>query len=172
MNLGVLLFFPCKSNSTILINICHFRFFQFLNTRSQKGDKNKDQGLEDDKNSDLDQDVSEAYLSLMDRTKRQAKSARENLKKNSKALSSYEEEAMDLEELLSQSRQKAEATKAARARVVALRRQLEEFEAETPDHPSDNEPEADVGNSAPAPDVASALAASLHASVSVHFIIF
>ena len=90
---------------------CSFLFllFQFLNTRSQKGDKAKDQGLEEDKNSDLDQDASEADLSLMDRTRRQVKSARDNLKKNSKALSSYEEEALDLEELLTQSRQKAEA---------------------------------------------------------------
>ena len=102
----------------------------------------------------------------MDRTKRQAKAARENLKKNSKALSSYEEEAMDLEELLSQSRQKAEATKAARARVASLRRQLEEFEAESPEHPSDHEPEADAVQPAPVPDVASALAASLQASFS------
>ena len=108
----------------------------------------------------------------MDRTRRQAKSARDNLKKNSKALSSYEEEALDLEELLTQSRQKAEATKATRARVVALRRQLEEFEAETPDQPSDVEPEADVGNPSPAPDVASALAASLQASVSCQISVF
>ena len=134
--------------------------FQFLNTRSQKGDKNKDQ------EANSDHDASEADLSLMDRTKRQAKAARENLKKNAKSISSYEEEAMDLEELLSQSREKAQAAKAARERVISLRRQLEEFEAETPDH-SDHDQESEAVQPTPAPDVASALAASLQASVSI-----
>ena len=75
---------------------------------------------------------------------------------------------MDLEELLTQSRQKAEATKAARARVASLRRrQLEEFEAESPDHASDQEPEVDAVQPTPVPDVASALAASLQTTVSI-----
>ena len=100
--------------------------FLFANTRSQKGEREK----EKERGSDLDEadQLSEADLSLMARTKRQAKFARENLKKNSKACSSLEEEALDLEELLAKSREKAESTKAARERVACLRRELEEFE--------------------------------------------
>ena len=73
--------------------------FQHANTRSQKGDKgDRDQA----KASDLDEAdlVSEADLSLMGRTKKQAKAARDNLKKNAQVCSSLEEEALDLEELL------------------------------------------------------------------------
>ena len=88
----------------------------------------------------------------MDRTKRQAKAARENLKKNSKTLSSFEEDAMGLEELLLQSRKKADATKAARARVADLHRQLEELQNEEDLVPiSNQDPEPEVAQPAPAP---------------------
>ena len=111
----------------------------------------------------------QADLSLMARTKKQAKAARENLKKNSQACSSLEEEALDLEELLAKSREKAEATKAARDRVARLRRELEEFENGEFNHP-DSDPDQDPAviqpASAPAaPDVATALAATLQSAV-------
>ena len=49
---------------------------------------------------------------------------------------------MDLEELLTKSREKAEATKAAQDRVTRLRRQLEEFEnGELHDPESDRDPD-------------------------------
>ena len=119
--------------------------------------------------------ISEADLSLMGRTKKQAKAARDNLKKNVQACSSLEEEALGLEELLVKSREKAEATKAARDRVARLRRELEEFENEQHqdlDSDQDHDPEPlshqPVFAAAPAPaapDVASALATSLQAAV-------
>ena len=160
-----------------LFCIIHFLpLFQYANTRSQKGDKgDRDQA----KASDLDEGdlVSEADLSLMGRTKKQAKAARENLKKNDQACSSLEEEALGLEELLAKSRERAEATKAARDRVAQLRRELEEFESEQhqdldSDQDHDQEPlsHQPVLAAAPAPapaapDVASALATSLQAAV-------
>ena len=157
--------------------------FQHANTRFQKGDKgDRDQA----KASDLDEGdlISEADLSLMGRTKKQAKAARDNLKKNVQACSSLEEEAMGLEELLAKSREKAEATKAARDRVARLRRELEEFESEQhhvfdSDQDHDQEPlsHQPVLPAAPvsapaAPDVASALATSLQAAVIIiaHFL--
>ena len=93
------------------LNYFLFSFFQHAKTRSQKGEREKDPA----RASDLDDGdlVSEADLSLMARTKKQAKAARENLKKNAQACSSLEEEALDLEELLAKSREKAEASKAA-----------------------------------------------------------
>ena len=123
--------------------------------------------------SDLDDDdlVSEADLSLMARTKRQAKAARENLKKNSQACSSLEEEALDLEELLAKSREKAEAAKAARERVARLRRELEEFDngdIQDPDSDLDQDPVSAPSAPAPAaPDVATALAATLQSAVTI-----
>ena len=129
------------------------------------------------KASDLDEGdlVSEADLSLMGRTKKQAKAARDNLKKNAQACSSLEEEALDLEELLAKSREKVEATKAARDRVARLRRELEAFESEQhPDPDSDQDHDQEplgyqpASASAPAaPDVASALATSLQAAVNI-----
>ena len=82
-----------------------------------------------------------------------------------------EEEALDLEELLAKSREKAEATKAARDRVARLRRELEAFESEQHQHQDsdqdhDQEPLGFQPTSTPAaPDVASALATSLQAAV-------
>ena len=86
-----------------------------------------------------------------------------------------EEEALDLEELLAKSREKAEATKAARDRVARLRRELEAFESEQHQDPdSDQDQDHDqeplgfqpASASAPAaPDVASALATTLQAAV-------
>ena len=107
----------------------------------------------------------------MARTKKQAKAARENLKKNSQACSSLEEEALDLEELLVKSREKAEATKAARDRVARLRRELEEFEGENfPVHDQESDQDPDPVAAQPAvvpaaPDVATALTASLQSVV-------
>ena len=66
--------------------------------------------MEKEKDKDLDsdvEDVADVDLSLMDRTKRQAKAARELTKKRSKALSSAEEDVLDLEDMLAQAQQKA-----------------------------------------------------------------
>ena len=108
----------------------------------------------------------------MARTKKQARAARENLKKNTRACSSLEEEALDLEELLVKSREKAEATKAARDRVARLRRELEEFEGgDYHDQDSDQDPDPIAAQPAPvpaAPDVATALAASLQSAVIIY----
>ena len=89
------------------------------------------------------------------------------MKKNSQACSSLEEEALDLEELLAKSREKAEATKSARDRVARLRRELEEFEsADLPDQDSNQDPDPQPAPAAP--DVASALAATLQSAVIIY----
>ena len=135
--------------------------------------------MEKEKDKDLESDVEEvadADLSLMDRTKRQAKAARELTKKRSKALSSAEEDVLDLEEMLAQAQQKADATKAARARAADLRRQLQALQDDE-DAISDQDhlslqaavPAAvPVTATAPA-DVASALAVSLQSAVINYF---
>ena len=154
----------------MLLTYFFFPFFQYA-TRSQKGDKDPARA------SDLDDGdlVSEADLSLMARTKRQAKAARDNLKKNSQACSSLDKEALDLEELLAKSREKAEAAKAARERVARLRRELEELDSgayQNPDSDHDQDPVSAPSAPAPAPaapDVATALAATLQSTVIMFF---
>ena len=112
--------------------------------------------MERERDSDMDDDqVSKEDLSLMDRTKRQAKTAQDNLRKNSKALSSMDEEALGLEELLTQSRKKADASNAARARV------------------SDHDPEPEVVQPAPAsPNIGALLAASIQSMVIFLWLLF
>ena len=160
----------------LVFNMCFLLFyFQSSNTHSQRLEREKE--MEKEKDKDLESDVEEvadADLSLMDRTKRQAKAARELTKKRSKALSSAEEDVLDLEEMLAQAQQKADATKAARARAADLRRQLQALQDDE-DAMSDQDhlplqAAAPAAVPAPAPatvpaDVASALAVSLQSAV-------
>ena len=105
---------------------------QFLNTRSHKGEKEKEKVPDKDavSVSDIKDTVPEGDLSLMDRTKRQARAAREQHKKKTNAILSTEEEVLDLEEVVLQTRERVKATKAARSRAEALRRELQDLEEE------------------------------------------
>ena len=86
-------------------------FFQF--TRSHRGEKDKVPD-HDDSASEVD----EGNLSLMDRTKRLAKAAREQ--QQQVLDNSVDAEVQDLEEMVLQSRERVKAAKEAKSRAAAL----------------------------------------------------
>ena len=105
---------------------------QNLNTRSHKGEKEKvpsKQPGSDHDHDDIDS-ASEANLSLMDKTKRHAKAAREQHRQRTDNLLSAEGEVLDLEEVLIQTRERVKATKAAHSRAEAIRRELQDLHEE------------------------------------------
>ena len=61
----------------------------------------------------------------MDRTKRQAKAAKEQLRRNE-----ADDEVRDLEEIVLQTRERVKAAKAAKSRAAALRLELQELQEE------------------------------------------
>ena len=63
----------------------------------------------------------------MDRTKRQAKAAREQQRRNDVPA---EDEVQDLEEIVFQTRERVKAAKAVKSRTDALRRELQELQEE------------------------------------------
>ena len=92
----------------------------------------------------------------MDRTKRQAKAARDQARRA--ADPSPEDEVLDLEEVVLQTRERVKAAKAAKARSAALRQELLQLQEEEDSIAADNEPAvpatAVFPASAPAPAVA------------------
>ena len=92
----------------------------------------------------------------MDRTKRQAKAARDQARRATDP--SPEDEALDLEEVVLQTRERVKAAKAAKARSAALRQELLQLQEEENSIAADNEPvvpaTAVFSASAPAPAVA------------------
>ena len=111
------------------INISLSSFFQFLNTRSHKGEKGEKEKVPD-QDSASDADVEDANLSLMDRTKRQAKAAKVQSKRAAESFPSPEDEVTDLEEVVIQTRERIKAAKAAKARATALRQELLQLQEE------------------------------------------
>ena len=103
---------------------------QFLNTRSHKGEKEKQKIPYQDKDSDPEEPSPDANLSLMDRTKHHAKAAREQHRQKTDNLLSVEDEVMDLKEVMLQTRERVKAAKAAKSRAADLRRQLQELQEE------------------------------------------
>ena len=69
-------------------------------------------------------------MSLMDKTKRHPKAAREQHKSRTENLLSAEEEVLDLEEVLLQTRERVKATKATHSRASAIRQELLELQEE------------------------------------------
>ena len=132
------------------LNICpnfnfFFPFFQFLNTRSQKGEKDKSAGKDQDSGSEVD----ENNLSLMDRTKRQAKAAREQQRRED------EDEVQDLEEVIRQTRERVKVAKASKSRAAALRLELQDLQDE-------EQSIAGIEDTAPAADPAPPVPKSNH----------
>ena len=121
---------------------------------------------EKDSDPDVDEPVSEAELSLMDCTKRHARAAHDQHKKKTSSLLSTEEEVLDLEEVLLQTRERVQATKAARARTANLRRQLEELQEEEEEAVQDSDPDPVQPSATDPTDVAALVAASLKIAVS------
>ena len=99
---------------------------QFHNTRSHKDKGEKEKAPGQDSASDVD--IDEAILSLMDRTRRQAKAAKELAKRAPEP--SPDDEVLDLEEVVFQTRERVKAAKAAKARADALRHELLQLQEE------------------------------------------
>ena len=97
----------------------------------------------------------------MDRTKRQARAAREQQLRNIDA--SAEDEVQDLEEIVLRIRERVKAAKAAKSRAAALRQELQELQDE-----EDSITEEAAPVSAPLPDASDPgafIAASLKSAV-------
>ena len=157
-------------------------FFQF--TRSHRNEKDKAPVNDGSSSSEPD----EGNLSLMDRTKRLAKAARDQ---EQQALDiPVEDEVQDLEELVRRTRERVKAVKSAKSRAADLLRELQELEEEEQsviaeaDHPpaSATVPVPAVAVAAiPAPvpaaipavtDPGALVAASLDSAVIVYLIIY
>ena len=136
---------------------------QSRNTRSKDlGEKEKEKAPGQDSGSDVD--VDEANLSLMDRTRRQAKAAK-GLAKQAVDPAAVDDNAHDLEEVVFQTRERVKAARAAKARADALRQELLQLQEE------EDSIAADHGSAVPPPVVPSAadpgamVAASLDSAV-------
>ena len=103
------------------LNLSFSYSFQF--TRSHKGDKAP-------VNNDSASDTDEANLSLMDRTKRQAKAARDQFQQQPTLDAPVEGEVQDLEQMVLQTRERVKAAKAAKLRAASLRRELLDLQEE------------------------------------------
>ena len=135
---------------------------QFLNTRSHKDKGEKDKVPDEDSASDVD----DANLSLMDRTKRQAKAARDHAKRAAEP--SPEEDVLELEEVVLQTRERVKAAKAAKARASSLRQELLQLQAEEESIAADPESAMPAPATAPVPDATDPgafVAASLSSAV-------
>ena len=130
-------------------------FFQF--TRSHRGEKEK-APEQDDSNSEVE--VDERNLSLMDRTKRMAKAAKEQQQQRSLD-ASLDGEVQDLEEMVRHTRERVQAAKAARSRAAALRLELQQLEEEERAEAEDPVPIAPV----PPTDPGAFVSASLKSAV-------
>ena len=141
---------------------------QFHNTRSHKDKGEKEKAPGQDSASDVD--VDEANLSLMDRTRRQAKAAKEHAKRAAEP-SPTDDEVLDLEEVVFQTRERVKAAKAAKARADALRQELLQLQEEEDSIAADDvsaipAPAAPVPN---ATDPGAMVAASLTSKVNIYF---
>ena len=158
--------------SYIYVFLC---LFQFLNTRSHKDKGEKDKAPDHDSASDPD--VEEANLSLMDRTKRQAKAAKVQAKRAGEPFTSPEDEVTDLEEVVIQTRERIKAAKAAKARATALRQELLLLQEEEESIAGDLDvvTPAVPPISAPVPDASDPgafIAATLKSAVNIYILLF
>ena len=154
---------PTMSSISFFILLTFFLFsFQSVTTRSQRGEKEKVHS--EDQASDADADTS-----LMDRTKKQVRAARDHHQKKSKSLLSAQDELLDLEQLLAETQEKAEATKAVKARSAAIRRQLDDLrqsEQDVQGAESDSDPDDQPVTKA---QIANLFSSSLNSAVSSLF---
>ena len=150
----------------IYITCTYPTFFLFLfqssNTRSQKGEKEKnpvagpsEQDLPEE--PDLDN-------SVMDRT-RKLKQMRDQHKKKAKSQQAAEEEALHFDQLVADLKEKVEATKAAKARTADSRRIIAELQSEL----TGEEDESDQDSDTPVTksDIGALVASSIQSAVSI-----
>lgn len=134
---------------------------QSTNTRSQRGEKEKNPPSESEANEENEND-----LSLMDRT-RKMRQAKENAKKKARFQQVAEEEAAQLDQLVADAREKVEATKAARLRAAESRRVLEQLQAELQDEGADPDSSEEDGQFVSKSEIGSIVAESIKSVVSI-----
>ena len=109
-------------------------------------------------------------MSLMDRTKRQVKAAREQQRRDD----NDEDDVQDLEEVVRQARERVKAAKTSKSRAAALRFELQELQEEERSIVA-SEDIVPISAPAPAPDISDPsafLAASLQSAVCFYLIIY
>ena len=139
--------------------------FQSTNTRSQRGEKEKNPPSESEANEENEND-----LSLMDRT-RKMRQAKENAKKKARFQQVAEDEAAQLDQLVADAREKVEATKAARLRAAESRRVLEQLQAELQDGEPDPESSEEDTQFVSKTEIGAIVANSIKSVVSVTLLI-
>ena len=92
----------------------------------------------------------------MDRTRRQAKAAKDLAKRAAEPIASTEDDVLELEEVVFQTRERVKAAKASKARAAALRKELLQLQEEEESIAAD----LDVVTPAPPPVSAPVLDAS------------
>ena len=109
----------------------------------------------------------------MNRTKRQAKAAREQQQQQQQLLQDnpVDDEVQDLEELVRQTRERVKATKASRSRAATLRRELQELQDEEQSFVASDEADP-IPASAPNADPGAFVAATLKSAVIFLIFIF
>ena len=140
----------------LIITVSFSLLFQF--TRSHRGEK--------DKVNDSASDADEGNLSLMNRTKRQAKAAREQQQQLAFDVP-LDGGVQDLEEMVLQTRDRVKAAKAARSRAASLRRELQELQDEEQSIAEEADP---TPTPFPSTDPGALVAATLKSAVFIIFI--
>ena len=102
-------------------------FFQSSNTRSQKGEKEKNPPPSSD--AETIDDPADNDTSVMDRTRR-LRQARAQAKEKARIQQAAEDDAAQLDQLVADIQQRVEATKAAKLRSAESHRVLDQLQAE------------------------------------------
>ena len=139
--------------------------FQSSNTRSQKGEKEKNPQPPPPPSASESEAPVEPDLdsSVMDRTRK----LRQDRTRKAKQQQSAEDEALHLDQLVADLRDKVEATKAAKARSAESRRQLELLQSELENVEEPAESENDSDSPVSKSDIGALVASSIKSAVSI-----
>ena len=124
-----------------------FFVFQSSNTRSQKGEKEKNPPPSSD--AETVDDPTDHDTSVMDRTRR-LRQARAQAKEKARVQQAAEDDAAQLDQLIADIQQRVEATKAAKLRSAESHRILDQLQAELAEE-QDRSEEDDVPDPDPSP---------------------
>ena len=124
-------------------------FFQSSNTRSQKGEKEKNPPPPPSSDAETIDDPTDNDTSVMDRTRR-LRQARAQAKEKARVQQAAEDDAAQLDQLIADIQQRVEATKAAKLRSAESHRILDQLQAELADE-QDRSEEDEVPDPDPSP---------------------
>ena len=124
-------------------------FFQSSNTRSQKGEKEKNPPPPPSSDAETIDDPTDHDTSVMDRTRR-LRQARAQAKEKARVQQAAEDDAAQLDQLIADIQQRVEATKAAKLRSAESHRVLDQLQAELAEE-QDRSEEDDVPDPDPSP---------------------